>query len=240
MKDVERYFVAISALTTPVEAEAKALAADLGSLAYEERLKLSAGLPAIVLTTVDGEAAKELYFKIKARGHRVQLCGSSDVVPASDMISLKHFQLGADGIESGGEQLPWSDISAFVRARHQESKVSSATVKEKKFNLGRAVLTGGLVMRKTEKREVVTREDSTEHVLYIFRSSDATPWLLRELSTNYGGLGAAIVASSIQNFATAIAQFRARAPHARYDDSLVRRPTITDVDLYAHLVATRG
>lgn len=238
MNSVERYFVAISALAGPLEAEAKALAADLGSLAYEERLKLTAGLPAIVLTTVDAEAAKTLYGNIKARGHRVQLCESSDVVAASVMITLKHFQLGAGGIESDGELLPWSDISAFVRAYHHEAQTSTTTVKEKKFDLGQAVLTGGLVMRKTQTREVVTHNESTEHVLYIFRASDAAPWLLRERSTNYAGLGTAIVASAMQNFATAITQLRARVPHARYDDSLVRRPTITDVDLYARLVAT--
>ena len=237
MKDVERFFVAISSLATPLETEAKALAADLGTLAYEERLKLTAGLPAIVLTTVDGEAAKDLYLKLGARGHRVQICGSSDVVAAADMISLKHFQMTDDGLESAGAQLPWSDIAAIVHARHRETKVSSTTVKEKKFDVGRAVLTGGLVMRKSTQREVVTREEATEHVLYLFRSSGDTPWLLRELATNYGGLGAAIVASATQNFTTAIARFRARAPHARYDDSLLRRPAITDVDLYAHLMA---
>ena len=47
------YVVAILELATSVEAEAAALAADLGSTAYEQRLHLVAGLPAVVLTTAD-------------------------------------------------------------------------------------------------------------------------------------------------------------------------------------------
>jgi hypothetical protein len=66
MKDVDRYVVAIMALGTTVEAEAQALAADLGTTAYEGRLKLVAGVPAIVLATTDIDAAQLLVGKLKS------------------------------------------------------------------------------------------------------------------------------------------------------------------------------
>jgi len=230
----ERYFVAIRALSGPIEVEAKALAADLGTTAYEERLKLTPGLPAIVLATVDEAAAVALVAKIRARGHRVQLCRASEVMDAGDMVSLKHFTMSAEGLESGTARLAWKTITAIVRARHHEAK-QTETVKEKKFDLGRAVMTGGRLIKKTQTKEVVTRNESMEQVLYIFGGT--IPWLLREQHTNYGGLGDAIQASAIQNFATAITEFRKRAPHARFDDSLMRRP-VTDVDLYVHLLSS--
>src|SRR5207237_1120371 len=125
-----------------------------------------------------------------------------------------------------------------VRARHQGATEAIEVVREKKFDLGRAILTGGLIMRKTEKREVTSRTEASEQVLYLFRSSRGVPWLLREHDAHYDALGAAVAPTTSRNFATAVEQFRARAPHARFDDSLLRRPKVADVDLYAHLIAT--
>ena len=61
------YLVAIAELATPREAEAAALAVDLGTTAYEERLNLLTGLPTVVLTTVDRAEALSLLAKIRAR-----------------------------------------------------------------------------------------------------------------------------------------------------------------------------
>jgi hypothetical protein len=234
---VERYFVALAALATPIEAEAKALAADLGTTAYEERLKLAGALPAIVLATVDAAAAQALLGKLRARRHRALLARASDVVAAAEMVAMRHFQITGGGLESGGEELPWSAIAVLVRARQLKHLDTTTVIKEKKLALGRAVMTGGLLMRKTQTREVVTHAEDIEQILYVFRNDGGTPWLMRELSTNYGALGAALAPNAHANFGIATELFRKRAPHARFDDTLLRRPALDDVDLYAHLIA---
>ncbi|MEO8551951.1 MAG: hypothetical protein ABI678_18370 [Kofleriaceae bacterium] len=232
----ERYVVGMTALATPVEVEAKALAADLGTTIYEERLKLTAGVPLLALSTTDEAAARALLGKLRARGHRAQLCRASEVVAASAMTVLKHFTFDTDGLDSGGDQLPWDDVSALIQARHPIHAEKTATIKERKFDLGRTVMTGGLLTSKTSKREVVTKTDDVEHVLYLFRQSGEAPWLLREHGTNYSCLGARLDPSAARNFTTTIERFRAHAPHARFDDSLARRP-IKEPDLFAHLIA---
>lgn len=237
MSNVERYHVVIASLATPLDAEAKALAADLASTPYETRMKLAAGLPAIVLTTTDRAAAQSLLGKLRARGHRAVACAASSVVPAAKMTMLRRFTLDGDGIDNGEAQLPWSEISVLVQARHRKVSETVETVKEKKVDIGRAIATGGLIMRKTEKREVVTRTEDSEQVLYLFRADGETPWLLREHSTNYAGLGSVLEPTASRNFAIAVQTFRGRAPQARFDDSLLRRPAVSDVDLYAHLLA---
>jgi hypothetical protein len=236
--DAERHVVAIAALSTTVDAEAKALSADLGTTAYEERLKLVAGFPAIVLATTDVDAARALVGKLRARKHRALLCRVSDVVRASKMAQMQNFRFDDDGLESGQERMPWADVATLVRARHQRQVGTTKTVKQKKFDATRAVLTGGLITRKTEKREVSATTEEVEQVLYLFRASGDTPWILREHSTNYSALGAALTPTATRNFAIVVELFRNRASHAVFDDSLIRRPTIEDVDLYAHLVAT--
>lgn len=238
MTPTERHVVAIAKLATSIDVEAKALAADLGTTAYEVRLKLAAALPAIVLVTTDGAAAQALAGQLRSRRHGVVQCRMSDVIRAPAMVQLRRFELADDALVSGDAELPWRDISALVRARHAHRDETTTKVKEKKFDVTRAVLSGGLVTRKTQSREVTTRSESIEQVLYLFRASGDTPWLLREHATNYGGLGAALAPTATQNFIVTVDKLRARAPHAAFDDTLVRRPSIDDVDLYAHLVAT--
>jgi hypothetical protein len=108
MSDADRIVVAITALGTPVddtalpfgsaaspgqarllETEATALAGQLGITPYEARMKLTAGLPAIVLSTTDPAAAGALVTGLRQRGHRAQACATADVVAASAMVSLR-------------------------------------------------------------------------------------------------------------------------------------------------------
>jgi hypothetical protein len=234
---VDRFIVAIAKLGGPIEVEAKALATDLGNTAYETKLKLTAGLPAIVLSTTDGEAATALGAKLRARGNRALVVRSSSVIAASAMVRVRQFDLDEDGINTEVDQLPWSDISALVRARNRSQHDTTEVVKEKKFDLGRAVASGGLVLRSIQKREVVTHHESSEQVLYMFRASGDTPWLLREQGTNFRGLGGAQQATANLNFGLACDRFKARATSARYDDSLLHRPAINEVDLYAYLIS---
>ncbi|CAN5169392.1 hypothetical protein BH11MYX1_BH11MYX1_38240 [soil metagenome] len=236
MRDPERIVVALAMLGTPLEAEAKALAADLGSTAYEVRLKLTAGLPAIVLSTVDEDAARAVLAKLRARGHRALLVHAAAVVPHSAMVIMRSFELEPDALVQTGERLPWGEITALVRARHHHQHDSVEKVKTKKFDLGRAVASGGLIMRKTTTKEVVTHHENTEQVLYVFRGAGEVPWLLRQEHANYSGLGTLLAPTAILNFGIAVQELRKRAPDARFDDSLIRRP-IDDPDLFAHVIA---
>lgn len=238
MMDRDTHIVALTALASGIEDEAKALATELGITAYEARLKLGAGVPAIVLSTPDRTRADALGASLRTRGHVALVCRMSDVVPASAMTSLRRFQLEGDALVADEARLPWSDISALVRATHRRVTESTEKVKDKQLSIGRAIATGGLIMRKTVQRDVVTRSQDTESVLYIFRASGEPSWLLRERGTHFGGLGPRLTQLASQNFALTVAELRSRAGHARYDDRLLaRKPPADEIDLFAHLIA---
>jgi hypothetical protein len=74
---------------------------------------------------------------------------------------------------------------------------------------------------KTTKREELSSSAETEPVLYVFRASGATPWLLRERATNYSALGRELAPSSMQNFLTTVRRLRELAPRAMYDERLL-------------------
>lgn len=254
------HVVAIAELATPVEAEAAALAADLGTTAYEERLKLAAGLPAIVLMSAEHGPARALAEKIRLRRHVAIVCDAATVVASEAMIPVRRFAFEADALvlpEQPGMRLPYDDVLAVLRAMHKAHTETHTEVKGKEFSAGRAILTGGLMLSKKVARDEKTVADERDQVLYLFRRSGETPWLLRERGTHYAGLGPQLGPSSAQNFLATIARLRALAPTAFHDERLLNprgaptRPvraksvgseslstsSASGVDLLAHLLA---
>jgi hypothetical protein len=221
------HVVALVELAGPIEAEAAALAADLGTTAYEERLKLAAGLPAIVLTSAEPERARVLAQKLRARGHVVIGCDAAEVVAAGAMVSMRRFVFEADAVTlpdappNARGRLPFDDILALFRAMHTTQTETRTETTKKAFSAGRAVLTGGLVMSKKVSTESKSQATERDQVLYVFRRSGETPWLLRERGTHYTGLGAQLGPASAQNFMTMISRLRAAAPGATYDERLL-------------------
>ncbi len=110
-------------------------------------------------------------------------------------------------------------------------------------------------MTKTTTREEKTIAQDRDALLYVFRVSGETPWILHERSADYSALGSALAPSSAQNFLAVAARLRSLAPQAIYDERLTApgsaptrllhtaKPgitassTATGVDLVAHLIA---
>jgi hypothetical protein len=254
------HVVAIAELATPIEAEAAALARDLGTTAYEERLKLAAGLPAIVLTSADPAPARVLVAALRARGHVALCCDAATGVASGAMVPLRRFAFEPDAFvapDVPGARLPYADILGIFRASHQARIETRAEGTSKQFSAGRALLTGGLVLTKSVTREEKSVSHEREQLCYLFRAGGDTPWLLRERGTQYAGLGAEVGPSSAHNFVATLARLRKLAPGAVYDERLMNprnapnRPIRTGsgsseavgvssasgVDLIAHLMA---
>jgi hypothetical protein len=218
------YVVALTKLVTPIEDEAAALARDLGTVPYEQRLVLNGGLPAIVLRTTDRGAATGLLAKLLARGQGAVACDAGAVVPSERMTLLRHFGFEKDAVvltDREGERLPYGDISALLRAVHRTRTETESSVQQKKLSMGRAIMSGGLMLSKNVASKERSVSQEMEQVLYVFRTSGAPPWLLRERAANYSGLGKELGPSSAQNFMTTITRLRELAPEAVYDERLV-------------------
>ncbi len=241
------HLVAIGELQGPIEAAIRPLAADLGTTAYELRLLLHAGFPAVVLATVDEKLARAAFDTIARHGHLPIACQRSEIVPSGRMTLLRDFELATDGIvphAGANDRLRYDDIGVMLRATHQTTTETIEAVKERKLRPVVAIATGGLVLTKTTTREVATRTEHREQALYLFRRSRQAPWLLRERSARYGGLGSELRPTSFDNFATTVRRLREHAPGAAYDERLMNSRPVRGVaqgveatDLLAHLLA---
>jgi hypothetical protein len=233
------------------------LAKATGVTAYEARLALAGGFPTIVLTTGDAAKASALAATLCAGGDDAVACDTTEI-PASDaMVPFDRFTFEGDRVVAGGQSLPYADILCLLRAVHRSRAATETRTTERKFDVGKSLMSGGLSNSKVVTKTSTEAAESRDPVLYVFRRSGATPWLLRESRTNYEGLGAARGLAATANFATTVRLLRERAPHATYDERLVHahralersamkgtasRSTVTSsfasgIDALAHLVA---
>lgn len=250
--------MALISLGTPVEVEAPLLAADLGATPYETALLLRAPSPVPLLRTDDRARAIDLLAKLRGRGHDVVACDAGAVVSSAAMIHVRSFVLEADALRvtsSSGqaERVEWGRAVAFVRAVHRTRSESVEKNTSQKFDLGRAAISGGILLTKKVTTTTKLASEEREPVLYVFRQ-DGAPLLFVQSRTRYEGLGGDLRPSQLENFATLVRVLRDRAPRAAYDERLLApRPgndriragangavsssTADGVDLLAHLVA---
>ncbi len=241
------HIVAIGELRGTIDDAIRPLGADLETTPYELRLALNAGFPAVVMVTVDEALTRAAVAAIARHGHVPITCSREDVVPSSRMTLLRNFKFAAGGLVAhtgSDEELPYEDIAVLLRAMHRSTTETTESVKERKLRPVMAIATGGLVMSKTTTRTVTSSTAQNEQVLYIFRHGGRPPWLLRERSAQYVGLGAELKPTSLENFNNTIQGLRRRAPSASYDERLkTSRPLrgvadgIEATDIFAHLLA---
>jgi hypothetical protein len=153
--------------------------------------------------------------------------------------------------------MPYGDVLALVRGRTTHVDQLSTSTRDKRFSLGRALMTGGLVLSKTTTKHTQTLHDDSEQVLYLIRRDGREPMILRERRLRHDGLGADIRPTAGENFSQVVSMLRARAPRALYDDRMVAQRRAAQVvraigtpaegkttvsnshenDLVAHLIA---
>jgi hypothetical protein len=220
------FIVAVTDLHGPVEDEVAALAADMGATAYDARLLLAAGMPAIVKTTPDRALALALLTRLRARGHGAVACDGSAVVSCEDMVAMRRPRLEADAVtldDLPAERLPYADVLALLPAAHQRRVDTATQTRQTKLSMGRALMTGGVAFTKTVKTNTRNATEERDVVLYVFRRSGEPPWLLRERGTGWAGLGLPLAPSESENYRLAVAALRERAPGATFDDRLMTR-----------------
>ena len=250
--------VAIVSLGTPVEVEAPLLAAELGVTPYEGALLLRAPPPVPVLRTEDRARTRDLLAKLRGRGHDVVACEARAVVASADMSHVRSFviepgALCATSTNGQTDRVEWGEVVAFVRAVHRTRSESIEKSTGHKFDLGRAAMSGGIMVTKKITTTTTQTSEEREPVLYVFRQR-GVPLLVQQSRMRYDGLGPDLRPSQIENFATLVRALRDRAPSAAYDERLITARPSTDrvragahgsvqsstadgVDLLAHLVA---
>ena len=218
------FVVVLTDLARPLEDEAVALAADMGTTPYDARIALNGGLPTILLTTIERDRAARVLEGIERRGNGAMVVDSDTVVPNAEMTALRRFRFEPGAVmadERPDVSLPYKEVFALLRASHRVITETRTETSRSQFSAARTIATGGLATSRKVKTETTSNLEEKEQVLYLFRRGGETPWILREMSTNYSGLGSALGHSRAQNFGHTVRMLRAQMPMAAYDERLL-------------------
>jgi hypothetical protein len=116
----------------------------------------------------------------------------------------------------------YQNIVLILRGIGISSSTSTETSKQRKFDLGTAVLSGGLKMTKMTKTTREVTNEQREGFLNVY--GEGSPTLsFHENSLVYDALGPARGLSRSANFVQLAAELRRRCPVAQYDESLLTR-----------------
>jgi hypothetical protein len=223
--------VAIYNLGKDEDRLSKALAAAVGRTEYEarSRLRVPKGGPSVVAVFQDPEKAEDCAVKLRTTGFDAVILTHDEIESDKACFPVKAFEFTAQSLngESCEKQnmiLPYHDIRLILCGMGIVVNEETETVKERKFSMGRALMTSGLVMTKSTSREIRTVEESRERFFYIYAAGRQAV-VFRENLLLYETLGKALQPSRAANFNYVVSKLRTQCPDALFDDRLLNRAT---------------
>lgn len=221
--------IAVYDVGKDIEEAAKTLAAVFGKTAYEMRLRLlvSETEPLVVALILDKQKAEETVAALTRKGVNAFVLSKDEIELDKKRFFARTFELNNDffRVESRQGQnidLNYSSIKTMLFGSSISVHSEKEVVKDKKFSIGRTLMTQGLIRNKTVKRQVRTDEQTRERFLHIF-SPDCPTVVLKENSLLYNSLGREMQATRAANFTYLVKELKKRSPGANFNDRLLSR-----------------
>ena len=223
------HIVAIHNLPENKEALAATLAAALGATVYEalSRLRSPGKGPFVVGVFAAIGPAEELVKKLRAGGFEPALLKENEIETEASGFIVRKFRFGSEAliVESRKEDslaIDYSSIDLIIRGSSIAQSTTIQTVKEKKFDLGMALLTSGMKMTKTTEKTLESTVQTRDVFFYLY-AGDQQMLIFREGGLIYDSLGTALQQTRQANFAYLLEELRRRSSEAIYDDRLQNR-----------------
>ena len=205
----------------------QALAAALGITVFEARQRLIGGGPSVVASFADQHLAQALAAKLNQAGIATLVVDATAVRSGAGHFVVRRFELGErslriEAVDGQSAEIPYGEIDLLLPGTRIAGQTESKTVTERKFDLGRTILSGGIpVTTKVARQEEVTAEERTKF-LYLYAGNHPQV-IFSQSGMTYEGFGAAMKMSQELNFAYLISELRRLSPGAVYDDRLLNR-----------------
>ncbi len=221
------YVVAIHSTEPADGSRAPALAAALGVTAFDVRHRVLSPGPCVVVASPDPDAARAVAARLEAAGFPSLVRDADAIARSTIWTTVRSFELGAAGMQVTPRQgdpfdIPWAAVRLLVRGTAVDAETTVETHTEKRFSLGRAVASGGLVYNKKVKVEHTHTEQTREGFFHLYAAGLPVS-VFGETTVEYTGLGERMQPTRAVNFAVLIERIRELAPHAAYDDRLQTR-----------------
>ncbi len=217
--------------------EAAKRAAEVTGLAPADLSRRLVGiLPRVLLPAAPADRAEELAVSLEELGFTVFTCDATAAPGDDDRVVARAIEIGSAGfvaIDGQGRRhdCPARAITCFQRGARVTRKSETVKTSERRLDIGKAVLSGGLMLTtKVEKTSVKTTLAQEPFVL-VERRDGEPDVIIYERRMDYRFLGADMQPTSRGNLERLIARLRALAPAAAFDERLARPGFIAGLPL---------
>jgi hypothetical protein len=223
------HIIAIDNLGEDREGIARALSEALGMTFYDAlvRVRIPGKGPLIVASYKERNTALERAEKLGATGFRTLVLGHDEVETDKMRIIIRKFFFGDSELKieaRTGEtvRIEYALIDMIIHGTKIVQNTETETVKGRKFDAGRAILSGGLMTTKSVKITQQRITEVREGFIHLYLRNQR-PLVFLESALLYDSLGPALQLTRAANFAFVLAELRRRCPGVVYDDRLVSR-----------------
>ncbi len=207
---------------------AQAIAETLGILVFEARQKITGGPPVTVTFFSDRHQAEETAARLAAQEIEPLIVDTDGVRNDQTLFQVSQFKLGAHALQvesAEGAQLEidYTNIRLFLLATCSAGQIETMkTTTSRKFSMGRTLLAGGIPMTKKVKQTKITVSSDREKTLWLYSDKDEVV-IFNLGKVNYTGLGEKRDLTRDLNFTRLKNELLRLAPHACYDERLLKR-----------------
>jgi hypothetical protein len=149
---------------------------------------------------------------------------------------VRGIEVGPDGVtfldgQGQAHACPTSAMALVQRGVRMSTATQKTETSERRLDVGKAVLTGGLLLTSKVKKESMHTQESREAFLLVARNDGEPDAIIYERRLDYRFLGADKQPSSFANLEKTLARLRALAPAVPVDDRLTRPGFVTGLPL---------
>jgi len=229
MEKADVIYLALVPLASPEASIVSRAAAIIGKNLPETRLLLAGKVPRLFARYDSKEAAEAVARRLTELGLRPILCPDSELRRPPEDFLVRSVEFGPDYVlflDRKGQKREVKSPDAFLllKGRQESYIISEKTETRVKFSPGKAILTGGISLFSTEKKEVTEQSAVVEYFfarLYTPKSSQPVVEIAHD-RLDYSFLKGEMALSSLANFNTLVARLKQAFPGAIFDDNLMR------------------
>lgn len=212
-------------------------AADLAGMVLADfSRRLMGVMPRVLLPAAPAERADELLSGLESLGFVAFACDPGSVPCDADRLLVRGMEVRADGVtfvdgQGQGHVCPKNAIALIQRGVRVSTSSEKVESNERRVDVGKAVLTGGLLLTSKVKKQTVHTQENREAFLLVARNDGEPDGIIYERRLDYRFLGADKQPSSFANLEKTLARLRVLVPAAPVDDRLTRPGFVTGLPL---------
>lgn len=197
----------------------------LGSTVFDVQQRLAGGSPIVLAKHVDLQQILKLENALKQNGIPTLVVDAEEVQKRTTQLIVSRFEIMESSLrietKNGRKgEISFQDIHLLLPVtgviRHSEKK----TVTERKFSLGKTLMTGGIPMSKKVEHQENVETVKHRKALYLYIRRLREPAVFHQDELKFEDLGEAMKMSRELNFGFLLSEIQRLSPNAVYDDRL--------------------